>query len=260
MYSEHLRRRDLHNDDGKQFEDRGDKHLYEAHHDCSKDECEFCKKIMQHPHELSNFFIENEEMCCEDAFVNYDKLHEINIEREKIDELNKKCYPSTLIPPPTSEEECCRKVYVSELSVDLSKDFGLPHTIQDPVYVAYDQDVLCVRLKKEDKDDIRRCAILKLLNDIMKNIGNEERVYTFTTLKYNIKAMGVSGEFYENFVLDVVRHCLHFAMKEINGCLVNRKFRPIFSPSIVYLLKTLNAFQCAFELGAELTSLDLTNE
>ena len=38
MYSEHLRRRDLHNDDGKQFEDRGYKHLYEAHHDCSKDE------------------------------------------------------------------------------------------------------------------------------------------------------------------------------------------------------------------------------
>ena len=26
-------------------------------------------------------------MCCEDAFVNYNKLHEINIEREKIDEL-----------------------------------------------------------------------------------------------------------------------------------------------------------------------------
>ena len=52
MYSEHLCRRDLHNDDGKQFEDRGYKHLYEAHHDCSKDECEFCKKIItQHPHE-----------------------------------------------------------------------------------------------------------------------------------------------------------------------------------------------------------------
>ena len=29
----------------------------------------------------------------------------------------------------------------------------------------------------------------------MKNYGNEERVYTFTMLKYNIKAMGVSGEF-----------------------------------------------------------------
>ena len=94
----------------------------------------------------------------------------------------------------------------------------------------------------------------------MKNYGNEERVYTFTTLKYNIKAMGVSGEFYENFVLDVICHCLRFAMKEINGCLVNRKFRPIFSPSIVYLLKTLNAFQRAFELDAELTSLDLMNE
>ena len=149
---------------------------------------------------------------------------------------------------------------MSELNVDLSTDFISPHTIQDPVYVAYDQDVLCVRLKKEDKDDVQRCAILKLLNDIMKNYGNEERVYTFTTLKYNIKAMGVSGEFYENFVLDVVRHCLHFAMKEINGCLMNRKFRPIFSPSIVYLLKTLNAFRRAFELDAELTSLDLTNE
>ena len=56
MCSEHLHRIDLHNDDGKQFEDRGYKHLYEAHHNCSEDECEFCKKIiMQHPHELSNF-------------------------------------------------------------------------------------------------------------------------------------------------------------------------------------------------------------
>ena len=60
----------------------------------------FVKKIiMQHPHELSNFFVENEEMCCEYVFVNYDKLHEINVEREKIDELNKKCYPSMLILP-----------------------------------------------------------------------------------------------------------------------------------------------------------------
>ena len=153
-------------------------------------------------------------MCCEDTSVNYDKLHEFNHERSQLDERSKE-FPSTLIPPPSIIGECARQVYVTELSVDLSTDFVLPHTIQDPVHVVYYESVLRVRSCKDDKDDVRRRAILNLLNDIMKDYGCKEGVYTFTTLKHNIMAVqDLSGEFYENFVLDIVRHCLHFVMKK----------------------------------------------
>ena len=233
--------------------------MYEAHHDCFDVDCEFCKGVLMQPHDLSNFFVENEEMCCEDTSMNYDKLHEFNCERSQLDERSKE-FPSTLIPPPNISGECTRQVYVTELSVDLSMDFVSPHTIQDPVHVVYEESVLHVRLHKNDKDDIRRRAILNLLNDIMKDYGCKEGVYTFTTLKYNITAMQVSGEFYENFILDVVHHCLCFVMKKINDSLVSRRFRPMFSPSVVYLLKTLNAFRCAFDMDIELTSESLMNE
>ena len=66
---------------------------------------------------------------------------------------------------------------------------------------------------------------------------------------YDIKVLFVvdrpSGwRVYENFVLDVVKYSLCYAMKKINECIgqVN-KFRPIFSPSVVYLLKSLNVLR-----------------
>ena len=70
--------------------------------------------------------------------------------------------------------------------------------------------------------------------------------------------------FYENFILDVVVHCLRYTMKVINDQVVRscgqRRFRLIFSPSVVSLLKALNALRRSFDLSEDLTALDLINE
>ena len=68
------------------FEDRGIKHLYEFHHDCTGDgSCDFCSKTTR-PFGLENFFVENEEMCCHNSNPNYDSLRAINNERLTTDE------------------------------------------------------------------------------------------------------------------------------------------------------------------------------
>ena len=50
-------------------------------------------------------------------------------------------------------------------------------------------------------------------------------------------------------------------MKKINECIgqVN-KFRPIFSPSVVYLLKSLNVLRCSLDVDMELTCIELISE
>ena len=81
--------------------------------------------------------------------------------------------------------------------------------------------------------------MLEKLNSIMSGYGFHEDSHKFTTLKYYLLSIDpAGGEFYENFVLDVVKYSLHYAMKKIDKCIgqVN-KFRPIFSPSMVYLLE-----------------------
>ena len=69
---------------------------------------------------------------------------------------------------------------------------------------------------------------------------------------------------YENFILDVCIHCLRYVMKSINDDVVRicgqHKFRPIFSPSVLTLLKTLNALRRSFDLEDDLTCIDLLNE
>ena len=64
--------------------------------------------------------------------------------------------------------------------------------------------------------------------------------------------------------MDIVIHCLRMAMKCINDKLARisgvRSFRPLFSPSTTFLLKTLNAFRRSFELNEDLTSLGMLNE
>ena len=71
----------------------------------------------------------------------------------------------------------------------------------------------------------------------------------------------MGGEFYENFVLDVVKYSLRYAMKKINECIGQvYKFRPIFSPSVVYLLKSLNVLHRALDVNMELTCIELISE
>ena len=189
---------------------------------------------------LENFFVENEEMCCHNSNPNYDSLRAINNERLTTDERNKKGYPSTLIPPPKLyDEQYGKTVYVSELIVDVSTDFVSPSTIQDPAYMLYDEDSIRIKFDQESGlEQVRRYDVLEKLNSIMSGYGFHEDSHTFTTLKYYLLSIDLAGgEFYENFVLDVVKYSLHYAMKKINECIgqVN-KFRPIFSPSMVYLL------------------------
>ena len=265
-YHEHLFGKDIHAHRWQQnrFEDRGIKHLYEFHHACTGDEsCDFCNETTR-PFGLENCFVENEEMCCQNSNPNYGSLHAINNERLTIDERNKKGYPSMLIPPPRLyDDQYGKTVYVSELIVDVSTDFVSPSTIQDPAYVSYDEDLIRIKFDQESSiEHVRRYGVLEKLNSIMFGYGFHEDSHTFTTLKYYLLSIDpVGGEFYENFVLDVVKYSLHYAMKKINECIgqVN-KFRPIFSPSVVYLLKSLNVLRRSLDADMELTCIELISE
>ena len=96
----------------------------------------------------------------------------------------------------------------------------------------------------------------------MSGYGFHEDSHMFTTLKYYLLSIDpAGGEFYENFVLDVVKYSLRYAMKKINECIgqVN-KFRPIFSPSVVYLLKSLNVLRHSLDVDMELTCIELIGE
>ena len=104
--------------------------------------------------------------------------------------------------------------------------------------------------------------MLEKLNSIMFGYGFHEDSHTFTTLKYYLLSIDpAGGEFYENFVLDVVKYSLRYAMKKINECIgqVN-KFRPIFSPSMVYLMKSLNVLCHSLDVDMELTCIELISE
>ena len=93
------------------------------------------------------------------------------------------------MPPPYDEEGVrgmC--VYVTELNVDLSCDIVSPHTIQDPVYVNYDKDMLNICLSEpllcfDDSSYVRqkwhRQALLASLNGVMKDYGCVELTQCF---------------------------------------------------------------------------------
>ena len=149
------------------------------------------------------------------------------VERRSIDEESKKFSTSTLIPPPSVNGGAIR-VYVTELNADLSTDFSSPHTVQDPAYVCYDEEVLNIKLSEPTLSDcsrVHRCALLDVLNEIMNDYGGKESSYNFMTFKYYLLAACATtttlfpdsdNVFYENFILDIVIHSLRMAMKCIN--------------------------------------------
>ena len=147
--------------------------------------------------------------------------------------------------------------------MDVSADFVSPSTIQDPAYVSYDEDLIRIKFDQESSvEQVGRYGVLKKLNSIMFGYGFHEDSHMFTTLKYYLLLINpVGGEFYENFVLDVVKYSLRYAMKKINECIgqVN-KFRPILSPSVVYLLKSLNVLRRSSDVDMELTCIELISE
>ena len=238
--------------------------MYECHHACTGDESsDFCNETTR-AFGLENFFVENEEMCCHNSNPNYDSLRAINKEILTIDKRNKKGYPFTLIPPPKLyDEQYGKTVYVSELIVDVSTDFVSLSTIQDPAYVLYDEDSIRIKFDQESGvEQVCPYGVLEKLNSIMFGYGFHEDSHTFTTLKYYLLSINpAGGEFYENFVLDVVKYSLRYAMKKINECIgqVN-KFRPIFSPSVVYLLKSLNVLCRSLDVDMELRCIELISQ
>ena len=284
FYAEHVMYEQYSN--GHEYEGRGIKHLHECHHGCNgSGYCDkFCKgRLIQANHKQNDMFqLENEEMVCTDCPVNYDKLSELYIERATIDQNQKLHSYSTLIRPPCIEGVKGTCVFITEINADLSCDFVSPHTIQDPVYVNYDKDTLQVRsseplLSLKDPSYVRqkwhRQALLTSLNSVMKDYGCVESTQCFSTFKYNLLSVcNASSDvfyhgdslFYENFLSDIVVHCLRHAMKSINDELIwlcgQCQFRPIFSPSMLSMMKILNTLRRAFDLKDELTSFDLMNE
>ena len=129
--------------------------------------------------------------------------------------------------------------------------------------MSYDEDSIRIKFDQESGvEQVRRYGVLEKLNSIMSGYGFHEDSHAFMTLKYYLLSIDpAGGEFYENFVLDVVKYSLRYAMKKINECIgqVN-KFRPIFSPSVVYLLKSLNVLRRSLDVDMELTCIELISE
>ena len=107
----------------------------------------------------------------------------------------------------------------------------------------------------------------------MKDYGCVETCQSSFTFKYNLMAVCNAADgaflnggavFYENFLLDVAVHCLRTAMKSINNDFIHlngqRKFRFVYMPSALSLMKALNALRRAFDVKEELMSINMMNE
>ena len=232
--------------------------MYEHHHNCSSGRgycTQFCRETLSGTDYKSNdvFHVENEEMVCTNSPMSYDKLHDFMVEHRSIDEESKEFSTSTLIPPPSVNGGGTIRVYVTELNADLSTDFSSPHTVQNPAYVCYDEEVLNIKLSEPTLSDcfrVHRHALLDIPNEIMNDYGGKESSYNFMTFKYYLLAACATtatsfpdgnNVFYENFILDIVIHSLRMAMKCINDKLARisgvRLFRPLFSPSTTFCEK-----------------------
>ena len=179
MYSEHILLSHI-NGFKLPYEDRGVKHLYKHHHNCSsrRGYCtQFCHETLSGTDYKSKdvFHVENEEMVCTNSPVSYDKLHDFMVKHHSINEESKKFSMSMLIHPHSvNGGGGTIWVYVTELNADLSTDFSSPHTIQDPAYVCYDEEVLNIKLSEPTLSDcshVHRCALLDVLNEIMNDYG-----------------------------------------------------------------------------------------
>ena len=181
-----------------------------------------------------------------------------------------------MIPPPyVGESKTVSKVFVTKINSDLSCDFISPHSIQDPTYVNYDEDMLQVRLDDPYFDGEgflyvkfcwQRYCLLSALNNTIRGYGQKDNGLLFSRLKFNLKAVCdsiIEGEmFRENFIHSIMIHCLRNAMKSINEELNmdSKPFRSLYSLSIMNLLNLLNVFRRSSCTDAELTDSTLLTE
>ena len=103
-----------------------------------------------------------------------------------------------------------------------------------------------------------RQSLLGSLNGIMHNYGHVQSVQCFSTFKFNLLSMckasaelffDASNLFYETFILDVVVHCVSYAMKVINDQVGRScgqcQFGPIFFSKCSGSIKSI---ECAEEI------------
>ena len=188
------------------YEDRGKNHLYEQHHGCKGELTNrycgvFCASQLSHTNYKQNdmFQVENEEMVCGDVPMDYELLDNFFSECNDTNFRSKVLSFSTLIPPSAlRQSHKVRRVIVTEVNVDLSCSYVSPCTIQDPVYVDFDDDMMLLHLDDshfstaDDKDFSHvkfqwHCqCLLSSLTGMIKDHGKVESTMSFTTFKYNL--------------------------------------------------------------------------
>ena len=149
-----------------------------------------------------------------------------------------------------------------EINADLSCSFVSPCTIQNPVYVNLDDDMMQLRLDDQDFSHVKfrwhHQCLLSSLTGMMKDCGKVEGTVSFTTFKHNLLSVCDKAEraynsacenFLENFIISVMIHCMRHGIMEINEEVSLLKkdehndFLLLYSPSIVHLLSALNTFR-----------------
>ena len=187
------------------YEDHGKKHLYEQYHGCKGELMNwycgvFCASRLLHTNYKQNdlFQVENEEMFCGDVLVDYKLLDNFFGECNDIDFRSKVLSFSTLIPPPASRwSHKVHRVIVTEINSDLSCRYVSLCTIQDPVFINFDDNMMQLHLddphfSTDDKDfshvkfQWHHQCLLSSLTGIMKDYGKVENTVSFTTFKHNL--------------------------------------------------------------------------
>ena len=250
----------------------------------------FCASRLSHMNYKQNdmFQVENEEMVCGDVPMDYELLDNFFGERSDTDFRSKVLSFSTLIPPPALRwSHKVHRVIVTEINSDLLCSYVSPCTIQDPIYVNFDDDMMQLCLDDphfstaDDKDfshvkfQWHRQCLLSSLTGMMKDYGKVESTVSFTTFKYNLLSVcnkaeraynGARENFLENFIISITIHCMRHGMKEINEEVswLKKKddkhdddFQLLYSPSIVNLLSALNTFQRSLRKQVQLTDRTL---
>ena len=245
------------------YEDRCYKHLYEGHHKCMKKRycSDFCKLGLEKTNykRRDYYQVENEEMSCRDAKMNYDTLSEFFCERKRLDRMQKFESYNTMIPPPASRDCSNRRyVYVTELEKDLSSSRVCPSQLLDPCWVDYDEDALMGRVKHVGGNDVK--------GDGLENIVRRGTGYLYNLNKYvrcfsrdaqpdpsTLKVMlfQESRQYVGNFILTasievlrrVVNHLEDRLWTDGDEMLTKECVRPLYSPSCVHLLSLLNVLR-----------------
>ena len=113
------------------------------------------------------------------------------VECRIIDEESKEFSTSTLIPPPSvNDGGRTIRVYVTELNADLSTDFSSPHTVQDPTYVCYDEEVLNIKLSKPTLSNCFQSPLVRYGKGLCPCLLNMQKILIMDRTSFRLMAIG----------------------------------------------------------------------